>query len=271
MNSTLWLIAIGLLLCATLTAGAFFDPTIGRWASRDPIEERAGMNLCAFAGNSAPAVVDLLGLCKVCASGQRWRVDIATLDSHQQGTPYQDLADAAQKKLNSAWAFAGITIPRFSTTGPFAVGNQKSLIFSNEPIPGNSFFAVHFLFFIDFEIDESSGPCTMELEESGSSFWRKLDGTTANVVTIKRTGPPDGYAIKSARRSPLGCCDKTYIYVDAPGNLVFKGTEHVMGWGEHTHIKATLRVKDKSTTVSASSYEVTIDGDSGGNITIQSP
>ena len=62
MKTTLRLVTIGLPLLATLTAGAFFDPTIGRWASRDPIGERGGQNSHAFARNSPAAHTDTLGL-----------------------------------------------------------------------------------------------------------------------------------------------------------------------------------------------------------------
>lgn len=35
-------------------AKAFYNPTTGRWLSRDPIEEQGGMNLYGFGWNSAP-------------------------------------------------------------------------------------------------------------------------------------------------------------------------------------------------------------------------
>lgn len=37
-------------------------PTTGRWASRDPIEERGGVNLYGFVGNDGIGFVDVLGL-----------------------------------------------------------------------------------------------------------------------------------------------------------------------------------------------------------------
>jgi RHS repeat-associated protein len=38
------------------------DPNIGRWLSRDPLAERAGMNLYTYVGNNPPVKVDPLGL-----------------------------------------------------------------------------------------------------------------------------------------------------------------------------------------------------------------
>ena len=40
----------------------FYSPGTGRWASRDPIEERGGLNLYAFVGNDGVNRWDLLGL-----------------------------------------------------------------------------------------------------------------------------------------------------------------------------------------------------------------
>jgi uncharacterized protein RhaS with RHS repeats len=44
------------------SASAFYDPHIGRWLSRDPIEEDGGINLYAFVENDSPNAIDLLGL-----------------------------------------------------------------------------------------------------------------------------------------------------------------------------------------------------------------
>ena len=43
-------------------AQAFYDPTIGRFASRDPIEEEGGLNLYGFVGNNPIDQIDFLGL-----------------------------------------------------------------------------------------------------------------------------------------------------------------------------------------------------------------
>jgi RHS repeat-associated protein len=40
----------------------YFSPMMGRWLSRDPIEERGGVNLYGFVGNDPVNQVDLLGL-----------------------------------------------------------------------------------------------------------------------------------------------------------------------------------------------------------------
>jgi RHS repeat-associated protein len=39
----------------------YYNPSIGRWLSRDPIEEKGGMNLYGFVNNKVPNYVDALG------------------------------------------------------------------------------------------------------------------------------------------------------------------------------------------------------------------
>ena len=55
------------LLSVTLVqnAQAFYNPSTGRWLSRDPIEERGGLNLFGFVGNDAIGRHDLVGLLSI--------------------------------------------------------------------------------------------------------------------------------------------------------------------------------------------------------------
>jgi hypothetical protein len=54
-------IALAILLTATYTASAFYDPTIGRWINRDPIGERGGSALYGFVHNHPTIAYDALG------------------------------------------------------------------------------------------------------------------------------------------------------------------------------------------------------------------
>lgn len=40
----------------------YYDPNLGRWISRDPIEESGGLNLYGFVGNDGVTNIDFLGL-----------------------------------------------------------------------------------------------------------------------------------------------------------------------------------------------------------------
>jgi len=55
-------------MLAAASAQGYFDPHMGRFASRDPIAERGGVNLYALVGNSSVNYKDYLGLMKVCCS-----------------------------------------------------------------------------------------------------------------------------------------------------------------------------------------------------------
>lgn len=52
-------------LFAARDAHAFYNPTTGRWLSRDPIGERGGPNFYGFVGNDAIRRQDLLGLLSI--------------------------------------------------------------------------------------------------------------------------------------------------------------------------------------------------------------
>ena len=48
---------------ANVTSGhRYYSPSLGRWISRDPVEEQGGINLYGFVGNNAITGFDLLGL-----------------------------------------------------------------------------------------------------------------------------------------------------------------------------------------------------------------
>ena len=54
--------SIFFLLALLLPAYAFYDPSTGRWLSRDPIAESGGWNLYAYVNNNPVSHVDPLGL-----------------------------------------------------------------------------------------------------------------------------------------------------------------------------------------------------------------
>lgn len=61
------------LLWTVTDSRAFLDPTIGRWASRDPVGENGGINLHAFIFNAPKDDVDPFGL-SACKSTYKWVV-----------------------------------------------------------------------------------------------------------------------------------------------------------------------------------------------------
>src|ERR1017187_1814220 len=59
----------GVAFSAALNVQAYFDPTTGRWASRDPIQEDGGLNLYGFVGNDGINYNDAFGLWKIQRKG----------------------------------------------------------------------------------------------------------------------------------------------------------------------------------------------------------
>jgi len=55
-------LTFGLLLFLPLSAYCFYNPNRGMWISRDPVEERGGLNLYAFVQNSPVDFFDCFGL-----------------------------------------------------------------------------------------------------------------------------------------------------------------------------------------------------------------
>jgi RHS repeat-associated protein len=57
-------LTLTILFTISYSASAFYDPTIGRWISRDPIKEQAGVNLYGFVANTPVNALDVRGLAK---------------------------------------------------------------------------------------------------------------------------------------------------------------------------------------------------------------
>jgi hypothetical protein len=55
-------LCLAFLLCIASTSQAFFNPNVGKWASRDPIQEDGSENLYGFVSNQPVQRVDVLGL-----------------------------------------------------------------------------------------------------------------------------------------------------------------------------------------------------------------
>jgi uncharacterized protein RhaS with RHS repeats len=48
--------------CDGVSGLRYYNPTQGRWLNRDPIDERGGLNLCAFCNNNPVGLYDFIGL-----------------------------------------------------------------------------------------------------------------------------------------------------------------------------------------------------------------
>ncbi len=110
-----------LVLFACLFAGAnthaYYDPSVGRWASRDPIEERGGLNLYGFVRNHPVSGVDPKGLALYAFDGTGTRYETQTHVSILHGV-YEGVAHYKEGVGDRSWKVFG---------GAFGLGGRERL------------------------------------------------------------------------------------------------------------------------------------------------
>lgn len=87
----------------------YYDPSTGRWPSRDPIEEWGGLNLYGFVGNEPTSLYDYLGLngepCSVSEAGQM-RGSLSPGNFNLNGSKLlTDTTDLKDKPIEGFWDF----------------------------------------------------------------------------------------------------------------------------------------------------------------------
>jgi hypothetical protein len=91
----------------------YYDPNVGRWLSRDPIEEKGGLNLYGFVGNDTINYVDVLGLCEL---GRKVFLKVVAYLFESEGT--HALGNELKKKLAKLTG-AGTALDLGSALAPF--------------------------------------------------------------------------------------------------------------------------------------------------------
>jgi len=86
------LVLVLLVVTLVQTAQAFYNPSTGRWLSRDPIEEQGGQSLYLFVNNNPVVVTDWLGLVgmgeyRMCCMGEVWNPKTHCCDGKGQVIP----------------------------------------------------------------------------------------------------------------------------------------------------------------------------------------
>jgi RHS repeat-associated protein len=197
----------------------YFDPVTGRWPSRDPIGERGGVNLYGFVANDGLTKVDRLGLCKVISSKKiiGSGTNIKALDEPFIGTPYQNLAKRAASLLSGDYAGNAIDFPVPSEVGPIRESSAAGALDDGTAVPAGLFVAVHYLFFIEWEIDETGGDCSIGIDET-YTFSREGEKPKTNHVSGYPPLQEGGAWVKSPKKHQFGRCT-TIIYSDAPGHV----------------------------------------------------
>jgi RHS repeat-associated protein len=181
-------------------------PKLGRWVSRDPIGFAGGSwNLYDYVEGNPLIGVDPFGLrCCVCDAGAFYGVSTAILDRTVAFQAYSKLAAVARNSINIESKNI-YTIPPLDT-GPYnfiSADKARQLGF--------------FLFFVDFDVCETNaGDCQLWIDETGSTW---------NGIQLGK-GPRDiteeSFVLKDHRVPPIGECNKTIVFVDAPRSEALK-------------------------------------------------
>ncbi|MDD4406063.1 MAG: RHS repeat-associated core domain-containing protein [Parabacteroides sp.] len=82
----------------------YYSPALGRWLSRDPIEEQGGLNLYGFVNNDPVNAYDILGLWKIERERKRWAIATAEVGDTFDGLGRLLNLDTEDYK---AWAHTG--------------------------------------------------------------------------------------------------------------------------------------------------------------------
>jgi RHS repeat-associated protein len=114
----------------------YYDPVTGRWPSRDPIEERGGMNLYGFVWNKGVNTVDLLGNAEIVPHGFK-----GVFSSRDQAGSYGSLwSQLLTKNADNVREYCGIIccknvnnfIISYPNAGPdrdYSIDQNKNKVF----------------------------------------------------------------------------------------------------------------------------------------------
>ena len=116
INAKSILTLILLLLCVSLAreAQAFYNPSTGRWLSRDPIGEKGGLNEYGFVSNNPMKHFDKIGLAYICENA---RVYIFVTRQDQRFDKDSMLRELRQVPAVT-WQVVNGNLPAGSLVGP---------------------------------------------------------------------------------------------------------------------------------------------------------
>ena len=103
----------------------YYNPELGRWISRDPAEEKGGLNLYQTSNNDTISNFDVLGLLVRCTS---W---IWTFETEWRYTGAEQDMEQLVRSITIWQQIIGI-IDRFGVTGPVQTINVYDIYRSKE-------------------------------------------------------------------------------------------------------------------------------------------
>jgi RHS repeat-associated protein len=192
----------------------YYSPSLGRWLSRDPIEEQGGPNTYEFAGNAPTVLIDAFGLhslpsgysFRMYNSGLPWDYDTAVVGRQYVGIEQKrgDKAQCLVHKLleghwpdippNVDWSITHMaSLPgRHGLTREFSWGNTHKHIFIADPTPGAEY---------------DLGPMlvwgtTLTHEAYHNSHWTASEDLVGSIDALTSSSAQSAMADKSR-----GCCN----------------------------------------------------------------
>ena len=212
----------------------YYDPSSGRWPSRDPIEEQGGMHIYAFCANRSLGIIDLLGLA-VTITGPDKIVALDKTFPDSQGATYSVSGTLTGLTRHRWWAYGKIKIiggvygstVRVAATGP-SKPKQDSKIGVCDPVFGIVFKPVTVI--VPRTITRPTRGSTPGASMGGMFMlvkfkWKVLDQFTDPLpgVLVNLSAPTD---LSSAGLPSLGTPRPTFDTTDASGEFedTYKGT-----------------------------------------------
>jgi hypothetical protein len=156
------------------SVAAFYNPSTGRWLSRDPVDEDGGFDLYGFVNNNPPNATDSLGLV-IETSCDTIDDYLKTLGiSYERTGSYRytftgtdlGMGDASAKIIVTRMLFAG-TVFKISNTGGSCTDNLKKHVEARMTIVRNALRA-NFLFGVRNKIDWTG------FQQDPQAFFNKL-------------------------------------------------------------------------------------------------
>jgi len=116
----------------------YYDPLTGRWLSRDPIEEKGGLNVLGFTRNKPINTTDLLGLCDIgkrkdCIASEPQYQTLQQMQGMQIHQAGKELVEATDTMIDRAGLLMGV---RRMFTNPKPLADELGTSIGTDPIPG---------------------------------------------------------------------------------------------------------------------------------------
>jgi len=159
--------------CVAVYGYRYYDPITGRWVSRDPIEEKGGINLYGFVSNLPVKYVDYLGYYITIPDWLRDYTDL--IEDHIIEVPelfqYQGQLDSEDQGSVNSWKAAAklaISGKVKCTTKPTEVNGYKGLGGSSIPTIGRVSLYTADKITIVWDSNKSNWSWSVNLEASNS-------------------------------------------------------------------------------------------------------